>query len=210
MPPLLFGKRLKIKHKLLFGLRWCNLKQKQLKKENKTHVSPAGQLVIWYTRLPVPPSRKRTLHPGLWMTNRDAVAWIMELDMSTLMDVAAGRNWDWEATSTRMRRRMEALERELDDTGRPVFVPVVKARVWYWPSWDDWQNERNARLIWIDLGRLRGWDVMPLDIVFRGQVWPNRPWQMLFPMCIAFFFVFSIKIIEFSALDRPCAFFAWF
>ena len=119
------------------------------------------------------------------MSNGNEVCWLMDLDQSTLIGLDDNTVWDWEATSKDMRKRVKALERQLDRTGLPVFAPCVKARVWHWPTWDDWQHERNARLIWIDLGPMVGWDVMPVVIWLAGKRFLCFPWMMLFLLCVS-------------------------
>ena len=146
-------------------------------------------MVIWHAlkkRVPRPIYKSRFMQPAYFMTDGAGVLWLMDLDLATVTCLADGTPWDWDMSSPAFRKKVKALERELDGTGNPVFAPCVKAHAWHWPRWYDWQHEVNHRLVWIDVGPLRnlGWDIFPVKILTLGREFLNYPWQMRFPTCV--------------------------
>ena len=135
----------------------------------------SGKHVWWHNTL----KQKRSIHPGIFITNGAGVAWIVDVNLENMfyVDDQGKHMFGWRQASYALRRMIKTLLDRFDDTHRAVLVPSVKLQVWSWISFEDWHAERNPRRIQIELEDLDGWDVMCVHVHMHDVVYKNVPWQ---------------------------------
>lgn len=131
---------------------------------------------------------RRSLHPGVFLTNSVAVAWIRDIDATHLKMLDTGMVFNWKSRSTEHRRLFETMEEWFTQRGQGVFAPVVLLSLWHWPTFADWGSETNLRHMQVSVTALAGWDVMCVDITMEAvgmlyvPTYRNRPWQFDRPL----------------------------
>ena len=125
----------------------------------------------------------RFLIPYVHLSDGHEVVRIKDLDLHHVRTAHDDQKWDFDMSSTRFRRTIKRMEREVK-AGRRALKPDPRVLVQYWESLEAHRNEGPFRERWMYLNSFgEEWDLAAVDERVGDVVYHNHPFQMLFPGC---------------------------